>query len=297
MDSGAIEAEGVGFAYGETVGLEEVSLSIPSGSVTALLGPNGAGKTTFVRLATGVLTPDSGRITVFGSAPRSLERERLGVLPQAFDPPERLTPGELLRYYAGLYERAREPGRLLEDLGLDDVAHRRYHRLSGGERRRTCLAIALTSDPDLLVLDEPTAAIDPAGKRDVWATLPELVRDGTILLTTHDMREAERLADRVAFFAEGELVTAGPAESIVSDHLGGRRLVLETDRPSRLRTSLGRGEVGADALVVDGVDPDDLPETIASAFEADATITAVHWERPPLEDLFMELGDEVGDRG
>lgn len=293
MADEAIEAEGLAYAYGTTTALDGVTLSVPAGSTTALLGPNGAGKTTFVRLVTGVLAPKAGRLRVLGGDAGAVDRERLGVLPQAYDPPERLTPRELLRHAAGLYDDAHPPGRLLDDLGLEAVADRRYHRLSGGERRRTCLALALVNDPELLVLDEPTAEIDPAGKRAIWSTLPELVGGGTLLVTTHDMAEAGELADRVAFFHEGSLVTAGPAEAVVADRLGGRRLVLRTDDPARLREHLGTGEVRPGDLVVRAVEFDRLPELLEAVRDAGVEIDRVRWERPPLEDLFLDL--EGGD--
>ncbi len=292
MTPPAIEAEEIGFAYGETVALSDVSMTVPTGSVTALLGPNGAGKTTFVRLVTGVLEPDTGRLSVFDDAPGSLDRERLGVLPQAFDPPGRVTPREVLHYYGGLYARSRDPGVLIDELGLAAVADRRYHRLSGGEQRRTCLAIALISDPELLVLDEPTAEIDPAGKRAVWSVLPELLDDGTLLLTTHDMHEAERLADRVAFFHEGGLVAAGAAESVIADHLGSHRLVVATDTPELLQHHLDRGQVTDDGLVIDGIGADALPEVVQAVVAAEGSVSGIHWQRPPLEDLFLALSEE-----
>jgi ABC-2 type transport system ATP-binding protein len=224
MDDAALLAEDVRRQYGDRVALDGVSLTVERGEVFALVGPNGAGKTTLVRALTGT-TDCEGRVELFGDAPTNVERSRIGLLPQAFSPPARLTARELIDYYGGLYEAARDTDSLLSDLGLADSAGTWYENLSGGQRRRVCVGTALVNDPAILVLDEPTTGIDPAGRRTLWTLLDALAAGGTtILLTTHDMAEAERLADRVGLLAEGRLAAVDTPERLVTEHGGASRL-------------------------------------------------------------------------
>lgn len=293
MASNAVEATDLGYSYGGVTALEGVSLTIPAGTVTALLGPNGAGKTTFVRLLTGTLLPGTGHVSLFGSPPTAVDRERIGVLPQGFDPPERLSPRELLRYYAGIYDDALDPEEVLDDLGLASVADRPYRKLSGGEQRRCCLGTALVNDPELLVLDEPTARIDPAGKRRIWRYIPSLVDTGTtVILATHDMVEAERLAERVGFFHDGRLIAAGASDELVADSIGQRRLVVETPASDRLVASLGGGVATEGSVHFSAIERDALPHLVDRVVASEVSIRSIRWEYPSLEELFVELIDE-----
>ena len=293
MTEHVIEAKHLSYAYDGVTALDTITMSVLKGSVVALLGPNGAGKTTFIRLLTGTLTPQQGEISLFGHQPARIDRERIGVLPQSFEPPERLTPRELLGYYGGLYDHASEPEGILHDLGLEAIADRPYRKLSGGEQRRTCLGTALVNDPELLVLDEPTARIDPAGKRDIWNYIPRLVDAGTtIILATHDMVEAERLAEQVGFFYEGRLIAFGTAEELVADRLGQRRLVIETSTPQVLHDAIDVGESAEDAVIIDEVGIDELPALIEHIVATETSIGSIRWEHPPLEELFLTLIDE-----
>lgn len=297
MTTPAVEAESVTFAYDEVPAVDGASMALPAGTAAALLGPNGAGKTTFIRLLTGVLAPASGSVSLFGVEPDAVDRHRIGVLPQSFTPPERLTPRELLRYYGGLYGDHRPVATVLDDLGITAAADRQFRRLSGGQQRRTCLGIALINDPDLLVLDEPTAGIDPGGKRALWRYLPELVDDGTTLLvTTHDMVEADRLADRVGFFHEGRLLAFDTAEALVSEHLGQRRLVVETTDPEAVASALPSATVIDGAAVVESVEQADLATLVETATAAGVELGAIRWEQPPLEELFATMVEDGGGR-
>ena len=303
----AVVAEGVEKRYGETVALDGVSLSIEAGEVFGLIGPNGAGKTTLVRALTGTLVPDTGDVRLLGAEPTRVDRDRLSVLPQAFSPPDRLTARELLSYYAGLYTDARDPETVLADVGLTDAADTWYEKLSGGERRRVCVGAALINDPDVLVLDEPTTGIDPAGRRTVWRLIEALAGSGTtVLLTTHDMAEAERLADRVGLLADGTLVATGTPEALVADHAGESRLTVElvhldgdefdptvlTDdcslEPEQWSVDDRRGE-----LHVRGVGPREIGEIAGALEDAGVAYTGLDWSEPDLEAVYLELAGDV----
>jgi ABC-2 type transport system ATP-binding protein len=192
---------------GRTV-LSDFSLTLEAGDVTALLGPNGAGKTTSIGLLTGRLRPDAGQAHLFGLDPtRPAARARLGVMLQAAGLPDVMTIAELVTLQSGYYRRPRPVAETLVLAGLSDLAHRRCAGLSGGQARRVHYALAICGRPDLLVLDEPTAAMDRASARALWAGVRDAAADGAaVLLTSHDLVEADALADRVVVMNAGRIV-------------------------------------------------------------------------------------------
>jgi len=299
MDT-VVEATDVTRRYGETVALDGVSLAVEAGAVFGLVGPNGAGKTTLVRAILGT-TRVEGEVSVFGTDPAGVARDRLGVLPQDFDPPRRLTPRELLRYFGGLYDEARDPDPLLADVGLAEDADRPYEALSGGQQRRTCVATALVNEPDLLVLDEPTTGIDPAGRRALWGLIEDLAAGGTtVVLTTHYMAEAQTLADRVGLLADGRLVAVDAPASLVETYGGESRLVVEGEFGPDVATAV-EDDLVADVAVRDGelhlrnVPPRDIGAVVDAVEAAGGTYDSLAWTEPDLEDVYLALaGDEEG---
>lgn len=300
--SEAIVASAVTKRYDGTVALEDVSLSVADGEIVALVGPNGAGKTTFVRVLTGTTAASAGTVELFGTAPTEVDRSRLGVLPQSFSPPGRLTARELLEYYAGLYDDAREPAAVLADVGLADVEDLWYEQLSGGQQRRVCLGAVLVNEPDLVVLDEPTTGIDPAGRRTVREQILGLAEAGaTVLVTTHDMAEAERIADRVALLADGSLQAIGDPAELIEEYGGQSRLFVETDDfDGELDLSLPEGitvDRTDEGLVLRNVDPTEIG-TIVTEFEREAiAYESLSWREPELEDVYMALAGATERRG
>jgi len=298
--------------------LSGVSLSVAAGEVFALVGPNGAGKTTLVRALTGTTTPDAGEVRLLGEPPADADPEALGVLPQSFSPPGRLTGREVVAHYAGLFDDARDVDDVLAAVGVDEAADTYYEDLSGGEQRRVCLGSTLVNDPDVLFLDEPTTGIDPAGRRTVWERIDEQVAGGTtVLLTTHDMREAARLADRVGLLADGELVAVGAPEALVAAH-GGDPTVAVTVDPDRAdddapvdAAALDAAAAEAvDALQAAGFDAADRGDgevrvtgvaardvgAVADALEAaDVAFSGLAWSEPSLEDVYLALAGEAYD--
>jgi ABC-2 type transport system ATP-binding protein len=300
-----IVAENVRRRYGGTVALDGVSLSVAEGEVFALVGPNGAGKTTLVRALTGTTVVD-GRVTVFDEPPADVDPERVGLLPQEFDPAERLTARELVTYYAGLYDRPRDVDAVLADVGLDGAdARKPYEDLSGGQKRRTCVATALVNDPDLLFLDEPTAGIDPAGRRQLQSLVTDLADGGTtVLLTTHDMAAAESLADRVGLLADGQFVAVGPPRDLVAGHGGTSRLELAVPERAESAAAIALERAGyrlvpdEAVLAVADIDPRDIGGVVESLEAEDVPYDAITWKQPDLEDVYLALtGTEVGASG
>ena len=276
--------------YDETVAVDGVSLAVGAGEIFGLVGPNGAGKTTLVRALTGT-TDAEGTVELFGTPPREVDKERIGLLPQDFDPPARLTARELIEYYGGLYDEARDTEQLLADVGMADRADVYYENLSGGQKRRTCVATALINDPDLLVLDEPTTGIDPAGRRQLWQLLTDLADNGTtIFITTHYMEEARQLADRVGLLADGKLVALDTPEQLIETH-GGDSLLYIDGAFTDDTTALFDQDVSLDAgrLTVRNVSPEQIG-TITRTLDAEGvSYGSLTWTEPDLEDVYLEL--------
>ncbi|WP_152040411.1 ABC transporter ATP-binding protein [Salinigranum salinum] len=289
-------ADAVEKSYGDVRALRGVSLAVGRGEVFGLIGPNGAGKTTLVRGLTGT-TAVGGRVRVLGTEPRSVDANRLGLLPQSFSPAARLTPRELLSYYAGLYDDARDPETVLGEVGLDEAADTWYEKLSGGQKRRTCVGVALVNDPDVLFLDEPTTGIDPAGRRAVWRLVESLADGGTtVFLTSHSMGEVARLADRVGLLRSGELVATGSPAELVADHGGDATLVVETDEIRDAKSALdGRYDVAAtpDGIVVRGVTPREIGAVASALDDASVAFGSLAWSEPSLEDVYLSLTGET----
>lgn len=268
-------------SYGPVEALRGVSFEVELGEVFGLLGPNGAGKTTTVEILEGYRSRDAGEVSVLGydpgDAPRGL-RERIGVVLQHSEPTPSLTVRETHLLFAGYYGRPRDVDEVIELVGLAEKRDARVKTLSGGERRRLDLGVALVGDPDLVFLDEPTTGFDPAARRSAWELLRALRSLGkTILLTTHYLDEAQQLADRVAVIRGGEIVKLGtPAELIgasreteIRYRRDGELVVLRTEEPTALLHRLAQ-------------------EALAEGRELE------HLEvvRPTLEDVYLELVEE-----
>lgn len=293
-----VTASGLRRSYDDVLALDGIDLSVDDGEIVVLIGPNGAGKTTLIRCLTGTTTPDDGDVAILGASPASVDRERIALLPQDFAPPDRLSPLELVRYYAGLYDAPRDPEEVLEAVGLDADRRTWYEDLSGGQQRRVCVATTLVNDPDLLFLDEPTTGIDPAGRRDVW-DLIESIREGgtTIVLTTHDMQEATRLADRVVLLAAGRVVASGVPAELISRHGGSSQLLVETETEEVPDAIEGwTVESTSSGLILDGVTPSDIAAIVRWLDERGIEFGALHWREPDLEDVYLTLTEtEAGD--
>ncbi len=229
----AISIDGLTKRYGDRIAVDGVSLEVGAGEIVALLGPNGAGKTTTVEVVEGYRPADAGTIRVLGTDPwragRS-HRARVGLMLQEGGIDQRARPAETLRQYAAFHADPLDPGTLLADLGLRQVAATPYRRLSGGERQRLGFALALVGRPDVLLLDEPTAGLDPEARLNVRARIEaERERGVAILLTTHELADAERLADRIAILAGGRIVAQGTVAQLAAGVVDRLRFTL--DRP------------------------------------------------------------------
>ena len=216
-----IEVHGLRKSYGGRAVLDGVDLTVRPGELVALLGPNGAGKTTTVEIVEGYRSGDGGSVRVLGEEPRSggpALRARVGLMLQGgagLEP--RATVRDLVRLHVAFHAGGPAADELIERVGLGSVEGTRARRLSGGERQRLSLALALAGDPEVLVLDEPTAGMDPEARRSTRELVTTLRDQGrTILMTTHDLGDVERLADRVAILHGGRIVADGPPDELVT---------------------------------------------------------------------------------
>ncbi len=281
---------------GRTV-LDGLDLAIRAGEVTALLGPNGAGKTTSVALLTGRLAPDAGTASLFGLDPRRpAARRRLGVMLQSAGLPDVLTIRELVSVHAGYYPDPRPLGETLALAGIADLADRRCGQLSGGQARRVQYALAICGRADLLVLDEPTAAMDRGSARTLWGTVRDLADDGAaVLLTSHDLAEADTLADRVLVMDAGRIV-ADDTPAALRARAGGSvircRTALVPGAAALLPAVREAGMEGADLRVVSA----DAAATVRALLDADATLDALRIADATLEDAIATLLTPIDER-
>jgi ABC-2 type transport system ATP-binding protein len=308
MDDAIVEVEGLVKVFrGGVRALDGLSLAVPPGGVFGLLGPNGAGKTTLVRVLATLLPPDGGSARVAGVDVRGDPagvRARIGLAGQHAAVDEILTGRENVELVGRLYGLSRRQarqraGHVLERIRLAEAADRQVRTYSGGMRRRLDLAASLVGRPPVLLLDEPTAGLDPASRRDLWGLIGDLVEGGTtVLLTTQYLEEADRLADRIAVIDHGRLVSEGTGDQL-KDRVGGAVLELTVPEPDRARTLRAlRGVGGQDPTEDRGRGRIVLPApdgagTLTRALRrlggADVTLEDVALRRPTLDEVFLAL--------
>jgi ABC-2 type transport system ATP-binding protein len=301
VEGAAIVVDQAVKAYGATRAVDGLSFSVGPGELFALLGPNGAGKTTTVEMLEGYRAPDSGAVRVLGLDPiRDARRLKLqiGVMLQADGLQPSLTPREVLRLYAAFFPDPLDPDELLAQVGLRESAKTRCRRLSGGQKRRLALAVALVGRPRLVFLDEPTTGMDPQARLATWAIVQELRASGTtILLTTHLLDEAERLADRVAIIDRGRLVALGtPRELTGGDAAGVARLVAAPGLPAEALAALPGVRAAREAApgtYTLELDPAAAPAALAAITawlrDRDVTLTELRVGHGSLEEYFLQL--------
>jgi ABC-2 type transport system ATP-binding protein len=278
----AIEVSGLRKSYGALEAVRGISFTIERGEVFGLLGPNGAGKTTTVEILEGYRRRDSGEVRVLGFDPQRAERqfrERIGVVLQSSSIYPSLSVRENLRLFAGYYSAPRDVDEVIELVGLDEKPGAQVRTLSGGQKRRLDLGLALIGDPELVFLDEPTTGFDPAARRNAWEMIRSLRGLGkTVLLTTHYLDEAEQLADRVAVLRDGSIVSMG--------------------HPRELTGLTGETEIryrrGGEDVVVHSADPTrTLHELTGEALARGEALDALEVRRPSLEEVYLQLTAEV----
>jgi ABC-2 type transport system ATP-binding protein len=298
----AVEVADLVVGYGDLVAVDGLRFSAPMGEVTALLGPNGAGKTTTVETLEGFRRPTSGQVRVLGLDPVRDHRRlvpQIGVMLQQGGVYTGIRPVEVLRLYASYYDDPHDPVELLERVGLASRARTAWRHLSGGEKQRLSLALALVGRPRVVFLDEPTAGIDPAGRQVVRRVIAELRDQGVgVLLTTHDLDDAQHLADRVLIIDRGRLLAEGtPAELMSAEHAEEIRFAAPTGLDT---VSLG-ARVGAtvveeqpgEYLVAAPATPTNVAAITGWLAEHDIPLGNLRATQGTLEDVFLRLTREA----
>jgi ABC-2 type transport system ATP-binding protein len=276
-----VSVRGLTKSYGDFEAVKGIDFEIRAGEVFGLLGPNGAGKTTTIEILEGYRKRDAGEVEVLGADPETAGldwRGRIGVVLQSSAMYENLTVAEQLAQFAGYYEHPRPVDEVIELIGLEEKRATRARRLSGGQRRRLDLGLALIGDPELIFLDEPTTGFDPGARRRAWETIRSLSGLGkTILLTTHYLDEVEQLADRLAVLREGRIVASGTVQELVGGapateiryRRNGEFVVVETDAPTRV-----------------------LHELTEAAIQRGEELEGLEVRKPSLEEVYLSLTQE-----
>jgi ABC-2 type transport system ATP-binding protein len=274
----AIHVEGLRKRYGDVDAVRGIDFEVERGEIYGLLGPNGAGKTTTVEILEGYRSRDGGTVEVLGFDPARSERafrERIGIVLQSTALWTNLTVREIVRMFAGYYSAPRDVAETVGLVGLEGKEKALVKTLSGGQRRRLDLALALVGDPELLFLDEPTTGFDPAARRNAWELVRSLKGLGkTVLLTTHYLDEAQQLSDRLAVLREGRIVETGTPDELIERSAqteiryreNGRAVVTRTDDPVRA-----------------------LHELTSAALAEGRTLEGLEVRRASLEDVYLEL--------
>ncbi|MFC7045375.1 ATP-binding cassette domain-containing protein [Halobacteriaceae archaeon GCM10025711] len=298
----AIRTRDLSKDYGPVCALDGLSLDVEQGSFFGLLGPNGAGKTTFINVLVGLVRKSGGDASVFGfdvEDDYQQARDHIGVAPQEFNVDRFFPIHEVLVHKAGYHgippdEAARRADEALRTVGIEEKRDTRFDWLSGGMKRRFMLARAMVTDPDLLILDEPTAGVDVELRHDLWDLITDLNEDGTtILLTTHYIEEAERLCDRVAIMDQGRKVTEATPEQLM--RRGTDTIRLRLAEPPATVPDLGNGSVenvalDGDTLVVTADSGSEVaPDLIRDLDRQGHQVVDLDVSRTSLEEVFVDM--------
>jgi ABC-2 type transport system ATP-binding protein len=309
----AVTVSGLVKRYGSRTVIDHVDLHVARGELLALLGPNGAGKTTLVEIVEGYRKADAGTVQVLGSNPWGAgpsHRARVGIMLQDGGVDPRARPLEVLRLYASLFAAPLDPGDVLNTVGLQGAAATRYRQLSGGEKQRLALGLAIVGRPELLMLDEPTAGMDPAARAATRTLISGLRQTGvSILLTTHDLGDVERLADRVAILDRGRIVALGPPGEVAGGRepevrvrvagglnegdLGRLQSAIAARLPGTIARLQGPEMEGRVCLVPPAISPETVTAIAAACADAGLLIAELRPGSASLEDRYLEL---TGDR-
>jgi ABC-2 type transport system ATP-binding protein len=289
--------DGITRRYGQVTAVDHLSLGIQPGQTVALLGPNGAGKTTTVELLLGLINPDAGVVRLFGGPPAdAVAAGRVGAMLQDAGLPQGARVAELVNLVRSLYPEPLSLQDTLRLADLEDVANRRVERLSGGQRQRVRLALAVAGNPELLVLDEPTAALDVDARRTFWHRVRGYVSAGrTVLFATHRLEEADAVADRVVVIAGGRLLADGTPDQVKAQAAGRSTVSMAADGPSRellenlpavetVRQDRGR-------LTLSTSDPD---ATIRALLQQAPHVQGLEVSRAGMEEAFLQLTHQEG---
>ncbi len=292
--------------YGNVRAVDGISFSVRAGEVFGLLGANGAGKTTTIEILEGLRRRDGGETRVLGLDPwedGDAVHRRIGVIPQEFNFFENTTPREAIHYYAKLFEVKVDADQIIREVLLEEKADTHFDNLSGGQKRKTGLALSMVNSPEILFLDEPTTGLDPNARRAIWDVVRSLKAKGTtIILTTHYLDEAQQLSDRVAIMDHGHIVAQGTVDEIIRQHGSGERLEINgsEELAQHIRDSTGltvSHEEGIVSILLR--ERDDALSALEAAKRSHLEWGDIRTRRDSLDDVFVKLvsGGTVAENG
>jgi ABC-2 type transport system ATP-binding protein len=291
-----IEVSSLKKYYGEIKAVDGISFTVDEGEIFGLLGPNGAGKTTSIEIMEGLRKKDEGDVKVLGFDPWKdgyKLHQKIGVIPQEFTFFEKTSPREAIIYYADLFGVKVDPDEILKDVLLEDSAKVMFDNLSGGQKQKTGLALALVNSPELLFLDEPTTGLDPNARRAIWEVIRGLKAKGkTIILTTHYLDEAQQLSDRVAIMNLGRIAAIGTVDEIIAQHGSEERLDIHGSKELasyiKANTDL-KVEYRNGMVSIRLKQKIDALAALAAAEQSKLDWGEIHTRRDSLDDVFIKL--------
>jgi ABC-2 type transport system ATP-binding protein len=290
----AVQLEHVSKNFGKVQALKQVSFKVEPGEVIAFLGPNGAGKTTAISLMMGLRAPDSGTATIFGRDPRDPQnRSRIGAMLQESDVPSTLKVREVVDFIGRAYSNPLMVAKALEMADLSELANRPASNLSGGQKKRLAFALAVIGNPDVLFLDEPTAALDVEARRGFWEQVGTFTRSGkTIILTTHYLEEADAIAERIVVINQGEIVAQGTPAAIKA-RVGGKVVrfkspQLEAHMLEKL--PITRSSINAESVELYTLEPE---QVLRELFARNVPMTDLEVRGGGLEEAFVQITNSI----
>jgi ABC-2 type transport system ATP-binding protein len=291
-----VEVRGLIKRYGSLHAVDGIDLTLHKGEIFSFLGPNGAGKTTTVEILEGIRPRTAGEVKVLGRDPwadRARLQRMVGVIPQDFSFFDKITPIEGIEFYATLFEKKLDPIALLRQVDLEEKANDQFDKLSGGQKQKMGLALALVNDPEVLFLDEPTTGLDPQSRRAVWEVLRALRRQGrTIFLTTHYLEEAQTLADEVAIIQHGKITAQGTPQQLIQRY--GRPESLRIQAAETVAEFLrqrwkGRVDYNAGSVIVELGGKEGILEVLSLVQASGLPWSGVETVTDTLEEIFVRL--------
>jgi ABC-2 type transport system ATP-binding protein len=286
----AVQLEHASKSFGKVQALKHVSFKVEPGEVIAFLGPNGAGKTTAISLMMGLRAPDSGTATIFGRDPRDPQnRARIGAMLQESDVPSTLKVREVVDFIGRAYSNPLTVAKALEMADLSELANRPASNLSGGQKKRLAFALAVIGNPDVLFLDEPTAALDVEARRGFWEQVGTFTRSGkTIILTTHYLEEADAIAERIVVINQGEIVAQGTPAAIKA-RVGGKVVRFKSPRLEAVMLEnlpITRSSINAESVELYTLEPE---QVLRELFSRNIPMSDLEVRGGGLEEAFVQI--------
>ena len=275
--------------YGDFTAVDNISFAINSGTCFGLLGPNGAGKTTTIEVIEGIMEPGSGEILYKGRPRGKRFQEEVGIQFQNTELPLYLTVRETLATFSSLYGRNTDFSELVEICHLEDILDSDNRKISGGQKQRLLLAMALANDPDLIFLDEPTTGLDPQARRHLWDTVFQLKKKNkTIVLTTHYMEEAQLLCDYIAIMDHGQFLQEGPPAELLANHCQTTSVIIKKDITADKLKHFSQGKVIHKSHELE-IQTDDIEACLSELLALKIDLRGINVRSQNLEDLFLKL--------